>query len=119
MTMTYYSSTIGATGSTSVNTPLLLYATIAGKVPYPGDLVTTNRGGKVWFYSSTNAPADVGGAGVITDGGLLGMMPGDLLMGVVNGGSATTDCYPYLGILNSTQSSLSTAAYNITSNYTT
>lgn len=122
MTMTYSGSTAG---TTSANPPVMLYAVIGGKIQYPGVLHTSTtlaRGGKVWFYSSTNAPADVGGAGVFTDGGNLGMAPGDVLIGVVTGqgGSVnSTDMFPYVGILNSTQSTLSTAAYNITSNYTT
>lgn len=116
MTATYQGST---QVSTSQNPPLNLYSVIGGKVPFPGVLTTAAKGGKLWFYSSTNTPADMNAAGVITDGGNLGMTPGDILIGVFNGGAATTDCYPYIGILNSTQSSLSTAAYNITSNYTT
>lgn len=119
MTMTYYSSTISATGTTNKNVPHVLFGTVGGRIQYPGDLTTRAMGGNLWFYSSTNAPSDAAGAGVFTDGGLLGMKPGDVLIGVMNGGAATTDCYPYIGILNSTQSSLSTAAFNITSNYTT
>jgi hypothetical protein len=116
MTMTYYGTTAG---STSKNPPTLLYSVVGGQIPFPGDLTTKAMGGKVWFYSSTNAPTDVDDAGAFTDGGVLGMKPGDVLIGVVNGGAATTDCFPYIGILNSTNSSLTTAAYNITSNFTT
>ena len=116
MTMTYYGTTAV---STSRNPPSLLYSVVGGQLQYPGDLTTKAMGGKVWFYSSTNAPTDVDDAGSISDGGRLGMSRGDVLIGVVNGGAATTDCYPYIGILNSTESTLSTAAYNITSNYTT
>lgn len=116
MTMTYYGTT--AT-STSRNPPVVLYSVVGGQLQYPGDLTTKAMGGKVWFYSSTNAQTDVDDAGAFSDGGVLGMKPGDVLIGVVNGGAATTDCYPYIGILNSTESNLSTAAYNITSNFMT
>jgi len=116
MTMTYNGTTAG---TTSKNPPLLLYSVVGGQIQYPGVLTTKAMGGKVWFYSSTNAPGDVDDAGAIIDGGVLGMKPGDVLIGVVNGGAATTDCFPYIGILNSTNSSLTTAAYNITSNFTT
>ena len=71
---------------------------------------------------STNAQTDVDDAGAFSDGGALGMKPGDILLGVVTGIGGiivSTDMYPYIGILNSTESSLTTAAYNITSNYTT
>jgi len=116
MTMTYYGTTAV---STSKNPPVLLYAAIGGRVPFPGDLTTKPMGAKVWFYSSTNAPGDVDDAGAFSDGGVLGMTAGDVLIGVVNGGAATTDCFVYLGVLNSTNSSLTTAGYNITSNFTT
>lgn len=116
MTATYYGST--AT-STAANPPLEVYSVIGGAIQYPGVLTTAAKGGKVFFYSSTNTPSDMAAAGVINDGAQLGMKPGDLLIGVFNGGAATTDCYPYLGVLNSTESTLSTGAYNITSNYTT
>ncbi len=116
MTMSYFGT---SAASTAKNPPVLLYSAIGGQVPFPGVLTTKAMGAKVWFYTSTNAPGDVDDAGAFIDGGILGMMPGDVLIGVVNGGAATTDCFPYIGILNSTQSSLSTAAYNITSNFTT
>ena len=116
MTATYYGSTAG---TTLANPPAEVFSVIGGKLQYPGVLTTSAKGGKVFFYSSTNTPSDMNTAGTITDGAQLGMSPGDLLVGVFNGGAATTDCYPYLGVLNSTQSSLSTGAYNITSNYTT
>lgn len=121
MTVTYYSSTIGATGSTQINTPSLLYSVVGGKITYPGDLTTSAKGGKVWFYTSTNVPADLfsGSAPPFTDGALLGMSPGDILFGVMNGGANSTDSYPYIGVLGSTQTSLTTAPYGITSNYTT
>ena len=115
MTMTYSGTTAV---STSQNPPVLLYSAIAG-IPYPGVLTTSPRGGKVWFYSSTNAPTDVDDAGSISDGGRLGMTKGDVMICVQNGGAASTDAFVFIGVLNSTESSLSTAAYNITSNYTT
>jgi len=116
MTATYYGST--AT-STAANPPLEVLSVIGGAIQYPGVLTTASKGGKVWFYSSTNTPSDMAAAGVIADGAHLGMKSGDVLIGVFNGGAATTDCYPYLGTLHSTESSLSTAAYNLTSNYST
>ena len=116
MTMTYFGATAA---STAANPPVLLYSVVGGQIQYPGVLTASAKGGKVWFYSSTNAPTDVDDAGAISDGGALGMKPGDVLIGVMNGGAATTDCYPYIGILNSTESTLTTAAYNITSNFTT
>ena len=122
MTMTYNGST--AT-STAANPPVLLYSVVGGKIQYPGVLHTSTtlaRGGKVWFYSSTNAQTDVDDAGAFSDGGRLGMTPGDILIGVVTGiggGISSTDMYCYIGVLNSTESSLSSAAYNICSNYAT
>jgi len=116
MTMTYYGTTAA---STSKNPPNLLYSVIGGQVPFPGDLTTRAMGGKLWIYSSTNAPSDLSGAGSITDGGVLGMKPGDIMLCVFNGGAATTDSYLFAGVLNSTQSSLTTAAYNLSSNFTT
>ncbi len=122
MTVTYQGSTFT---TTSANPPLLLYSVVGGKVQYPGVLATSStlaRGGKLWFYCSTNAPADMNTAGCISDGGVLGMAPGDLMIGVTfgtGGGISSTDMFPYMGVLNSTNSSLSTAAYNITSNYST
>jgi len=122
MTMTYKSST---EGSTTANPPCLLYSVVGGRIQYPGVLHTSTdqqRGGKVWLYVSTNAQTDVDDAGAFSDGGALGMKPGDILLGVVTGIGGiivSTDMYPYIGILNSTESSLTTAAYNICSNYTT
>lgn len=116
MTMTYFGST--AT-STAANPAVLLYSVIGGQIQYPGVLTSRPMGGKVWFYSSTNLMTDCDDAGAFTDGGQLGMRPGDLLLGVFNGGAATTDSYAFIGVLNSTASSISTAAYNISSNYTT
>ena len=121
MTVTYYSSTIGAAGSTQINTPQMLYSVVGGKLQNVGDLTTSARGGKIWFYSSTNVPADLfsGSAPPFTDGALLGMTNGDILFGVMNGGATSTDAYPFIGILGSSQTSLSTAPYGITSNYST
>lgn len=116
MTMTYFGSTAV---STAANPPVVLVSAIGGTLPYPGVLTTSARGASVWFYSSTNLQTDVDDAGAFSDGGVLGMKRGDLLLGVFNGGAASTDAFPFLGILNSTESSLSTAAYNITSNFTT
>jgi len=122
MTMTYKSST---QTSTAANPPLMLYSVVGGRVMWPGVLHTSStlaRGGKVWLYVSTNAQTDVDDAGAFSDGGSLGMQPGDLLLGVVTGiggGISSTDMYAYIGVLNSTESSLTTAAYNITSNFTT
>lgn len=116
MTMTYLGSTAV---TTAVNPPVLLYSVVGGRIQYPGVLTSAPKGGKVWFYSSTNLMTDCDDAGAFTDGGNLGMTPGDVLIGVFNGGAATTDAYAFIGILNSTASSISTAAYNITSNYTT
>jgi len=111
--------------STVANPPVLLYSVVGGRIQYPGVLHTSTdqqRGGKVWMYVSTNAVTDVDDAGAFSDGGQLGMKPGDLLLGVVTGIGGTivsTDMFPYIGVLNSTESSLTTAAYNICSNYTT
>lgn len=116
MTMTYLGTTAA---SSAANPPVVLAASVGGQIQWPGVLTTRAMGGKVWFYSSTNIMTDCDDAGAFTDGGVLGMRPGDLLLGVFNGGAATTDAYAFFGVLNSTQSSLSTGAYNIASNYTT
>lgn len=126
MTMTYYGTTAV---STSRNPPVLLYSVVGGRILYTGDLgssgiypnggPTNGRGGKVWLYNSTNAPSDLSGAGSIQDGTAIGMAKGDVMLCVFNGGTATTDAYGFLGVLNSTESSLSTGAWNLASNYTT
>ena len=122
--MTYRGSTAG---TTLANPPLELFAVVGGKIQYPGVLWTSTTmavGGKVWFYSSTHQGSDVKGAGFITDGAQLGMRPGDFMFGValgpVAGGLiASTDYHAYYGILNSTESTLSTGAYNLSSNVST
>lgn len=116
MTMTYFGSTAV---STAANPPVVLDSIVGGLVQNPGVLTTSVRGGKVWFYSSTNLPTDVDDAGAFSDGGALGMKRGDVIICVMNGGAASTDAYVFLGALNSTESSLTTAAYNVCSNYTT
>lgn len=119
MTATYNGATAG---TTSANPPFVLDSVIGGTVNYPGVLTTSARGGKVWFYSSTNAPADLintAGSGVFTDGGVLGMQRGDVMICVFNGGAKSTDAYVFMGALDSTNSSLTTSAWNLASNATT
>ena len=121
MTATYYGATAGAT---LANPPLELTAVVGGQVPYGGDLSTRAMGLKVWFYTSTNTAADMTAVGVISDGGKLGMTPGDILLGVFNGGAPVTGAHAssmhsYMGMLTSTESSISTGAYKMSSNYST
>lgn len=116
MTMTYLGTTAA---TTAVNVPNVLFSVVGGLVQYPGVLTSRPMGGKLWFYSSTNAASDLSGVGSFTDGGLLGMKPGDPIICVFNGGAATTDSYMILGVLNSTASSITSAAYNLSSNFTT
>ena len=126
MTQSYYGTT---SGSTLRNPPNLLYAVVGGQIPNAGDLVVPSTipnmqlGGKVWFYSSTNAPSDMTGAQGIIDGGRLGMKNGDLLIGVCVSSWITSsgqgNAYPYLGILVSSETSVSTAGFRIATNYTT
>lgn len=126
MTQSYYGTTAG---STLRNPPLVLYSVMGGQIPQPGDLVVTGAspasqvGGKVWFYSSTNAPADMVTAQGIIDGGRLGMRNGDVLIGVCVSSFITSsgqgNAYPYMGVLVSSESSVSTAGYRLATNYST
>lgn len=115
MTMTYYGTTAA---TTAANPPVRLTGGI-GMISYPGDLTTSARGTQVWFYSSTNVPADMSAAGTFVDGVRLGMKNGDILMGVMNGGATSTDAYTYVGALVCTETSLTTGAFHLSSNYTT
>ena len=97
MTMTYYSSTFS---STSSNPPIQ----IAGGLGMQSTAQETGtlgwlHGNKVWFYSSTNAPADLAGVNAITDGKALGMKPGDVILGVCASGGSTVG-YAYLMVVN-------------------
>ena len=122
MTMTYAGTT---SVTTAANPPLELKGVVGGQVPFPGTLFTSSAptiGGRLWMYSSSNAETDVDNAGAFSDGGKLGMKPGDVVLGCVlgiGGLTASTDMYPYIGILNSTETSLSSAGFNICSNYST
>ena len=126
MTVTYNGATAA---STLANPPMILAAGVGGVVQYPGNLGSSGaivypsgggpRGSKLWLYNSTNAPSDMSGAGSINDGAILGMRRGDVMICVFNGGTATTDSYVFMGVLNSTESSLSTGAFNLASNFTT
>ena len=127
MTVTYNGVTAG---TTAANPPSVLIGVVGGVIQWPGaSLGSTGaivypsgggpRGGKLWLYNSTNAPSDMSGAGSITDGAILGMRRGDVMICVFNGGTATTDSYVFMGVLNSTESSLSTGAFNLASNFTT
>ena len=122
MTMTYYSST---TSSTATNPPVH----IAGGLGFQSTQQETGtlgwlHGNKVWFYSSTNAPADCAGVAAFTDGAALGMRAGDVMIGVTSSGGSTT-AYAWLGVIVASAAStapgglVSTAGGQIASNWNT
>ena len=121
--MTYFGTTAG---STAANPPLVVFSGAGGLVQYPGDLTTAVKGSKVWLYVSTNVRTDVITTGFFTDGVRLGMWPGDLMLGVFTGSpegagttGGTTEAYAYRGCLWSTETSVTTGAYSLTSNCST
>ena len=110
MTATYNGTTAGATVA---NPPVLMYAVIGGQIPNaPG--VT---GGKLWFYTSTNASTDLMAANSFTDGYQLGMEPGDPFIGVYSTAANSTVAIVYLGVVgkcSTAGSALSTFAMTST-----
>ena len=116
--MTYYGTTAASTARNPAN--CLWRGGVGGRVQYPGASTTKPYGAKIWVYSSTNGSSDVDEPnvpGAFVDGGVLGMYPGDLIIGVHNGGANISSAAVWWGVLNSTESSLATAAYNVTSNH--
>lgn len=108
---------VGSTAvSTAANPPVVIAATIGGRIQWastgsaspPAPLPTGAAGGKLWFYSSTNAADDVAAAGFFNDGVALGMANGDVLLGVY-GTADTTSHYLYMGVLSCSVGSTSFA----------
>lgn len=95
MTATYFSSTIGSTGTTTINVPIALVSMFSG-----GQLSGNGpQGGRaLWYYASTNTGADMAAANVITDALQLGMKPYDVFLGVT-GTAGTTNPLHYRGIV--------------------
>ena len=77
MTATYNGTTAG---STSQNPPSVVAQVMMGDIDNSPGL----KGGRIWYYHSTNFSSDIEGGGtpVILDGLALGMKAGDLLIGV-------------------------------------
>lgn len=80
--MAYFGTT---QASSLANPPRQLVAGIASP-PLTTGLSTApvspgNQGGGLWFYTSTNATTDLTASNFFTDGKLLGMKPGDLVIG--------------------------------------
>lgn len=125
MTVTYYGSTGGTGGTSAANPPLH----IAGGIGSPSTGQEAGglgwlHGNKVWFYSSTNAPADMAGVAAFSDGYALGMKAGDLVLGITASGGTTT-AYPWMGVIVCSAAStapgglVSTAGGQIASNFNT
>lgn len=76
--MAYLSSTCGS----SAVVPVLVSQGIASTAIGSTVASTSARGAipKHWFYASTHTQAEVAAAGFITDGRILGMSIGDVLM---------------------------------------
>lgn len=99
MTTTYSGTTAGAT---SANPPILISNPQAGTIANaPG-----SKGAKLWFYTSTNAATDVAlNANTFTDGKVLGMAEGDVLIGVYSTSAGSTVQFMYMGVLTAVTTS--------------
>ncbi len=98
---------VGSTAtSTAANPPVVFASVIGGRIQWAntgttaalGNLPTGAAGGKMWFYSSTNAATDTAAAAFFNDGTALGMSAGDLLIGVYSTAASTTPFF-YIGAL--------------------
>lgn len=110
--MAYYSST----EASSISNPPLLLVRGIGTAPYSTALSTAIPGGKqgagIWYYSSTNGSTDTMTAGFFSDAKLLGMRPGDTVLGVYYS-SAASSAVIYAGVITGVSTSgaaLSTGA---------
>lgn len=62
------------------------------------------RGGTVWAYVSTDEVSTVTGAGYFTDGSVLGMRPGDFVIGAYHS-TAGSSVEVYLGVITAVAAS--------------
>ena len=81
--MAYYGSTAS---STLANPPRLLIQSLTRTAGTTG-LTTApsapnSQGGSLWYYCSTNLSTDVLASGFFSDGEVLGMAPGDIVLNV-------------------------------------
>ena len=95
MTATYFSTTIGSTGTTTINPPILMAGMLSG-----GQISGNGpQGGRnLWYYASTNTGADMAVANIITDALQLGMKANDLFFGIT-GTAGTTNPLHYRGVV--------------------
>lgn len=107
----------GTTAATSlVNCPRKIVEPMVGNQGTTG--LTTNpgapgaQGGALWFYSSTNLTTDLVAANFFSDGKLLGMRPGDMVMGVqfTSAGSSVISFQGAITGVSSSGASLSTGS---------
>lgn len=91
MSGTYYGTTAG---STLQNPPVLIAQAMAGSIGNAPFMI----GAGLWFYTSTNYSTDIQNSGtpLITDGQVLGMKRGDVLMSVAS--VSTSDIIPVLAL---------------------
>lgn len=72
------------------------------------------NGGAVWSYTSTNLTTDLNEANFFTDGHLLGMRNGDVLISATYSAESSTGAILYLGVItgvSTSGASLSTEAF--------
>ena len=92
MTATYYGTTAG---STLQNPPIVVAQAMMGVIGNAPGM----KGGRLWFYTSTNYSTDISNSGtpIILDAEALGMKSGDLLLGVAS--SSDGDPAPFCFIM--------------------
>ena len=107
----------GTTAATSLaNPPRKIVEGIAGNAGTTGLSTAPSapgaQGGALWYYSSTNSTTDLVAAGFFSDGKLLGMRPGDMVMGVqfTSAGSSVITFQGAIIGVSSTGASLSTGS---------
>lgn len=109
----------GATAASSVSNPprkISLGGLTVGPVKSTG-LTTApnspgNQGGNLWYYSSTNLTTDIVASNFFSDGFYLGMLPGDMVMGVQfsSAGSSVTSFMGAITGVSTSGASLSTGS---------
>jgi len=75
---------------------------------------SVDNGGAVWSYTSSNLTTDLNEANFFSDGHLLGMRPGDILISATFSTESSTGAILYLGVItgvSTSGASLSTEAF--------
>lgn len=111
--MAYSGSTAG---STAANPPVLLASALGGHVQFATTSTSTTvsglqngaMGAKVWLYHSNNDCGAAAAAAFFNDGYALGMVNGDVLIGVYSTADSTAS-FLYMGVLNTSAGSTSFA----------